>query len=138
MSPLEFGGAPMITVENDNGEVVLVDYRSQTRAIGVDGPVAFTLAPGTAVSFAVPVGQTFCVRVIRPERQQVTASAGLVSRRGDTPARVRVRAVERSGGSASSPCPSNLADHRVRLSLVEYFEPHDPGSVRRERLLNRH
>jgi hypothetical protein len=128
----------VLRVTNETNGPVLVDTRMWDGSLGGAGPIAETLAAGGTATLRHWTTSAPCVRVVDPASGRV--GAGLVAgatQPGDT---VSVRVLRPTGGgppgpNLSRPCPTELAEDRIRIGLGRYFDPGNPARILRERIL---
>ena len=129
----------VVRVANETPRSVLVDARWWYGELGVEGPIVRDVPAGGVTMLHARRVDGICVRVIHRSHRHVAGVFLEAPLRGDTVrAAIRDRAGE--GGPVLEPgpaCPPELLEHRVRLGSGRYFDPADPETVGRERVLRR-
>jgi hypothetical protein len=127
----------MVSVVNETTRSVQVDARWWYGEFGVEGPIVRNVPPGGVTMLHSRGVGGICVRMIHRSHRLVGGGFVMAPTRGDT-SRVAIRDGAGGGSPVLEPgraCPPELMEHRVRLGSGRYFDPADPGTIRRERIL---
>lgn len=128
-----------VRVVNTGPVPVLVDARWWGGNIGIDGPVAMWVGPESATVLTRADGRKdICVRVVDRGSGRIVAWLVPPAGRDADTLDVEVAGAGADGvASMHRACPSHLQEHRVRVAAGRYFDPGDPASIRRERMIRR-
>lgn len=140
LPPMEWPRQVAVLVNNESSTTVLVDARWWGGTIGIAGPLAVRLEPGSSAIVLAPAGhREACVRVIDPRTARVSGVLVALGPSQDTVSvTVRKRPHEAPMATLTTVCAPTLQGDRVRVALGRYFDPDDPGRLRRERLIRRY
>ncbi|MQA90197.1 MAG: hypothetical protein GEU90_08180 [Gemmatimonas sp.] len=126
-----------LVVSSHLHDSVMVDVRTRSRTGSISGPVAKPLRPGSRVEFLVNPDRALCLRIVETAGPRITPLY-LPATWSEGGPEVRIRESTLNGvESAQIRCDPELEKHRVRVALGKYFEPDDPGRIRREPILVR-